>query len=198
MLHRENQLLVFHEFLLVPKKSHFVFAVGQKMLGTSHVGTSWWALSKQPTSVSRLRCQELLSWTCLAFRQARLSPKWSVPADNSPPTLRAEALSPSNCPTTSVSSASLNLTFDENIQFEGTRTVDLCTNSVAGSGAGSAHAKYADGSFAVNPVTSENVSWRILAVVLDQELHPNQTVYTLIDAKVVPDSSGQLSFRMLQ
>ena len=33
-----------------------------------------------------------------------------VPADNSPPTLRAEALSPSNGPTTSVSLASLNLT----------------------------------------------------------------------------------------
>ena len=42
-----------------------------------------------------------------------------VPADNSPPTLRAEALSPSNGPTTSVSLASLNLTFDEVVQFEG-------------------------------------------------------------------------------
>ena len=73
-----------------------------------------------------------------------------VPADDSPPTLRTEALS-------SVSSASLNLTFDEDIQFEGTRTVDLCTNSVAGSGAGCAHAENADGSFAVHPVISENV-----------------------------------------
>ena len=36
-----------------------------------------------------------------------------VPADNSPPTLRAQALSPSNRPKTSVSLASLNLTFDE-------------------------------------------------------------------------------------
>ena len=54
--------------------------------------------------------------------------------------------------------ASLNLTFDEDIQFEGTRTVDSCTNSVAGSGAGCVHAEYVDGSFAVHPVTSENVS----------------------------------------
>ena len=114
----------------------------------------------------------------------------AVPADNSPPTLRAEALSPSNGPTTSVSLASLNSTFDEDIQFEGTRTVDMCTNSVAASGAGCAHAKYADGSFAVHPVTSENVSWRTLVVVLDQELHPNQTVHILIDARAVRDSSG--------
>ena len=77
-----------------------------------------------------------------------------VPADNSTPALRTEALSPSNGPTTSVSLASLNLTFDEDIQFEGTRKVDLCTNSVAGSGAGYAHAENADGSFAVHPVTS--------------------------------------------
>ena len=113
-----------------------------------------------------------------------------VLADNSPPTPRAEALSPSNGPPTSVSSASLNLTFEEDIQFEGTRTADLCTSSVAGSGAGCAHAEYADGSFAVHLVTSENVSWRTLVVVLDQELHPNQTVYILFDARAVLDSSG--------
>ena len=86
----------------------------------------------------------------------------------------------SNGPMTSVSLASLNLTFDEDIQFEGTGTVDLCTNSVA-----------ADGSFAVHPVISENVSWRTLVVVLDQELHPNQTVYVLFDARAVLDSSGK-------
>ena len=73
-------------------------------------------------------------------------PMFVVPADNSPPT-RVEALSLSNGPTTSVSVTSLNLTFDEDIQFEGTRTVDLCTNSVAGSGAGCALAEYADASF---------------------------------------------------
>ena len=84
----------------------------------------------------------------------------------------------------------LNLTFDEDIQFEGTRTVVLCTNAVAGSGAGCAHAEYADGSFAVRPVISENVSWRTLVVVLDQELHPKQTSYILVDARAVPDSSG--------
>ena len=106
-----------------------------------------------------------------------------VPADNSPPTLRVEALSPSNGPTASASVAGLKLTFDEDIQFEGTRTVDLCTNSVAGSAAGCAHAEYADGSFAVHPAISEDVSWRTLVVVLDQELHPNQTVL---------DSSGKL------
>ena len=82
-------------------------------------------------------------------------------AENSPPKLRAEALSPSNGPTTSVSLASLNLTFDEDIQFEGTRTVDFCTNSVAGCGAGCADAEYADGSFAIRPVTSENVGCRV-------------------------------------
>ena len=80
-----------------------------------------------------------------------------VLADNSLPTLRVEALSLSNGPTTSVLLTSLNLTFDEDIQFERTRTVDSCTNSVAGPGAGSAHAETADGSFADNPVTSENV-----------------------------------------
>ena len=68
--------------------------------------------------------------------------------------------------------------------------MDLCTNSVAGSGAGCAHAEYADGSFAVCPAASENVSWRTLVVVLDQELHPNQTVYILIDARAVLDSSS--------
>ena len=111
-----------------------------------------------------------------------------VPADNSPPTLRVDALSPSNGPTTSVSLASLNLTFDEDIQSEGTRTVDLCTNSVAGSGAGCAHAEYADGSFAVHPVTSENVS----CLVLDKELHPSQTAHIFfIDARAVLDPSGK-------
>ena len=91
-----------------------------------------------------------------------------VLADNSRPTLRVEALSPSNG-----------------------RTVDLCTNSVAGSGTGCAHADYADGSIAVHPVISENFSWRTLVVLLDQELHPNQTVYVLIDARAVLDSSGK-------
>ena len=43
----------------------------------------------------------------------------------------------------------------------------------------------------VHPVISENVSWRALAVVLHQELHPNQTVYVLIDARAVLDSSGK-------
>ena len=50
-------------------------------------------------------------------------------ADKSLQILRVEALSPSNSPTTSLSLASLNLTFDEDIQFGETRTVDLCTNS---------------------------------------------------------------------
>ena len=48
-----------------------------------------------------------------------------------------------------------------------------------------------DGNFTVHPVSSENVSWRTLVVVLDQELHPNQTVYVLIDARAVLDSSGK-------
>ena len=82
-----------------------------------------------------------------------------VPADNSSPTLRVDALSPSNGPTTSVSLASLNLTFNEDIQFEGTRMVDFYPNSVAGSGAGHAHAESADSSFAVHPATAESVPW---------------------------------------
>ena len=40
--------------------------------------------------------------------------------------------------------------------------------------------------FAIHPVTSENVSWRTLVVVLDQELHPNQSG----QARAVRDSSG--------
>ena len=86
--------------------------------------------------------------------------------------------------------------------------MDLCTTSVAGSGAGRLHAGYADGSFAVRPVISENVSWRASVVVLDQEGHQNQTVYVPIDARAVLDSSGKpfvcvagsdfkLSFRMV-
>ena len=67
--------------------------------------------------------------------------------------------------------------------------MDLCTNSVVGSGC--ADAEYADGSFAVHPVISENVSRRMLVVLLDQELHPNQNVYVLTDARAVLDSSGK-------
>ena len=111
--------------------------------------------------------------------------------DNFPPTRHDEAFSPSNGPTTSVPLASLNLTFDEDVQFEGIRTVDLCTNSVAGSGAGCPHAEYTSGRFAVHPVTSENVSWRTSGIVLDQELPPNQTVYFLSDARAVLDSSDK-------
>ena len=70
----KNSCFVFHEFLLVPKKRHFVSAVGQKMLGTPHVHTSWSALSGQPTSVLRSRCQVPLSWACVAFQLACLSP----------------------------------------------------------------------------------------------------------------------------
>ena len=69
--------------------------------------------------------------------------------------------------------------------------MDFCTNSVAGSGAGCAHAEYADDSFAVHPLISENVSWRSLVVVLDQELHPKQIVYVLFDARGVLESSGK-------
>ena len=77
------------------------------------------------------------------------------------------------------------MTFDEAVQVEGTRTVDLRTNSVAGSGAGPAHAEHVDG-----PITSESVLWRTWAVVRDQKLHPNHTVYILVDATTVLDSSG--------
>ena len=111
--------------------------------------------------------------------QARLSPSWSLcqPTTNSLQTLRVEALSPSTSPTTSVSFASLNFTFDDDVQFDWTRTVDLCTNSVAGSGDKRMQAEFADGSFAVHPVTSESASWRTWSVGLDPELHPNQLEY---------------------
>ena len=53
-----------------------------------------------------------------------------VLADNFPPTQRVEALSLSNDPTTSVSLTSLNVTFDEDIRFEGTCTVDYARTLV--------------------------------------------------------------------
>ena len=54
-----------------------------------------------------------------------------------------------------------------------------------------AHAEYADGSFAVHPVTSENVSFcTFVVVVLEQHLYPNKTVYFLKDARAVRDSIG--------
>ena len=64
------------------------------------------------------------------------------------------------------------------------------SNSVGGSGAGCAHAENAEGSFAVHPASSETVSWRTL-VVVDQELHPNQTVYVVMDAGAVLDPGGK-------
>ena len=106
-----------------------------------------------------------------------------APADNFPQTLRVEALSLTNSPETILSLASLNLTFDEDIQSEETRTADLCTNSGAGSGDGCAHVESADGGFAVHPVTSESGSWGTLGVGLDQELHPNLVEYVLIDLR---------------
>ena len=85
-----------------------------------------------------------------------------VSADDSPPILRVEVSSPSDGPTTSVSLASFSSTFDEDIQFEGIRTVDLRTNSVAGSGAGWAHAEDADGSFTVHNVLLSNFGCWVL------------------------------------
>ena len=52
------------------------------------------------------------------------------------------------------------------------------------------HGQYADGSLAVHPVTSENIPGRTLVVVLTPELQQDQTVYVLIDAGSVLDSSG--------
>ena len=69
--------------------------------------------------------------------------------------------------------------------------MDLCTKWVVGSVAGCAQAQHADGSFAVHPATSENVSWRTLVLVLDQEVHPNLTVDVLVDARATLDSSGK-------
>ena len=57
-----------------------------------------------------------------------------------------------------MSLARFNLTFDEDIQFEGTRTVDLCRNLVAVSGDQRMQAESADGSFAGHPATSESRS----------------------------------------
>ena len=78
--HVQNQLLVFHEFLFVPKRN-FVSADGQKMLGTPHVRTSWWALLRQPTSVSRSRCQVPLSGVSAGTSVSKVV---AVPADHSP------------------------------------------------------------------------------------------------------------------
>ena len=62
------------------------------------------------------------------------------------------------------------MTFVEDLQFQGTRTVDLCPNLVAGSGDVCSHAESVGGSFVVHPVTSESVSERTLGVGLDQEI----------------------------
>ena len=63
--------------------------------------------------------------------------------------------------------------------------MDFCTNSVAGSGGGCAHAESAESSFAVHPATSESVPWSTLGIGLDQELHPNQMKYILIDTGAI-------------
>ena len=176
---------MFHEFLIVPK----AFFVCPWSEGAWDPARAYILVGSFETIDERF----VVEVPCTAVKDmSGVSAGTSVsivvvlPADNSLPTTRAEAVSPSNGPTTSVSLASLNLTFDEDIQFEETRS----TNSVAGSGAECAHAENADGSFAVHPVTSENVSWRFLVVVSDQELHPNQIEYILIDARTVLDSSG--------
>ena len=46
-------------------------------------------------------------------------------------------------------------------------------------------------SLAVHPETTENIPWRTLVVVLDQESPPNQIMYVLIDTRAVLDSSGK-------
>ena len=116
-------------------------------------------------------------------------------AKASPQTLRFEALSLGKSPTTSLSLASLNLTFNMDIQIERTRTVDLCTNLVAG--VGCAHAESADGSFAVHSSTSESVPWGTLGIGLDQELHPKKMKYIRIDtgARAVQISKVDLVLR---
>ena len=113
-----------------------------------------------------------------------------APADNSPLTRRVETLPLSNSPTTSLSWRRLNLTFNEDIQFEETCTVYLRPNSVAGSGDECTQAESADGSFAVHLVTSESASWCTLGVGLDQESHPNQSEYLLIETGA---RTGQIS-----
>ena len=67
--------------------------------------------------------------------------------------------------------------------MNGTHTVNLYTNSNAGSGTGCMHVQNEDGSLAVHPVTSENVPGV-------PELQQKQTVCVLIDAGAVLSSSG--------
>ena len=60
----------------------------------------------------------------------------AVQADPSQPTLRVEALSSGKLSTKLVSLASISLKFHEEVQINGTQTVNLKTNSNAGSGTG--------------------------------------------------------------
>ena len=65
----------------------------------------------------------------------------AVQADPSQPTLPVEALSPGSLSTKLVSLASISLTLHEEVQINGTHTVNLYTNSNAGSGTGGMHGR---------------------------------------------------------
>ena len=78
----------------------------------------------------------------------------------------------------------------EEVQINETHRLNLQTNPNAGSGTGGMHGQYADGSLVVHPVISEDIPGRTLVVVLAPELQQDQTVYVLIDAGSVLDSSG--------
>ena len=99
----------------------------------------------------------------------------AVQADPSQLTLRVEALSLGNFSTKLVSLASITSTFHEEVQINGTHTVNLCTNSDVGSGTGAC---------------MDSTQTAALVVVLAPELQQDQTVYVLIDAGSVLDSSG--------
>ena len=114
----------------------------------------------------------------------------SVRVNLSQPTLRVEALSPGNLSTKLVLLPSISLTFHEEIQIHGTHTVNLYTNSKAGSRTGCAHGQHADRSPTVHPVTSEHIPGRTLVVVLAPDMQQNQTIYVHIDTGAGLDSSG--------
>ena len=111
-----------------------------------------------------------------------------MPADNSLPTLRVEALSPSNGPRTSISLASLNSTFDEDITIRGDPHSGFMHELMCWIWSWVRACRVRGWQLRGSPSNLRFVAYFVV-VVLDQELHPNQTVYVLIDARAVLDSS---------
>ena len=104
--------------------------------------------------------------------------------------LHVEAWLLGNFSTKLVSWASGNWTFHAKVPISGTHTLNLSTNSKAGSGAGDRHRQYADVSLVFHPATSESIPVRTLAVMWTPEWQQNRTVHAVIDEGSLLDSGG--------